>query len=285
MTLAEGTRLGSYELRSLLGAGGMGEVYRARHLKLGRDVAIKVLPAELDPESSEAHETLAALRMTYDWDWEGSEAEFRRALELNPSNADARAFHAHLLTLRGKTEEGFAEMKEALRLDPLNPFYQVMYAIQLVFAGRFDEAITTVQTTMEKTPGLNLGRTPLWVALDHVGRHAEALEVLKGGSSPEIVQALEEGNAEGGYRLALRRAAQTLESRSHTAFVGAVNIANLYDSAGDVDKAFEWLERAYEEHASNMEYCAVILWSEELRKDPRFEDLLERMNLTSVVPR
>jgi tetratricopeptide (TPR) repeat protein len=195
-----------------------------------------------------------------------------------------------MLTLLGRFEPADRQMDEALKLDPLNPLFQVAAATQLIFGGRFDDAIARLQTTFEKTPGFGMGHIPLWAALDHQGRYDEALVALEAyyateQAAPEIVKALERGNTEGGYKAALKRVAQALEARSRSTSVGAINVVNMYDRAGDLDKALEWLTRAYEWHDPNMAYISVIPFSDSLRKHPRFQELLRRMGLRDLVPR
>jgi serine/threonine-protein kinase len=272
---------------------GIAELWSAR-MQVGRVPPSEAAPLalaaaqralKLDASSSNAHLALANVRTWYEWDWKAGEAEFQQAIELNPSNARALAFHAHMLTLLGHFEPADRQMDEALKLDPLNPLFQVLAATQLIFGGRFDDGIVRLQTTFDKTPGFGIGHIPLWSALDHQGRYDEALVALKAfyateQAAPEIVKALEQGNAEGGYKVALKRVAQALEPRSRS--VGTINLVNIYDAAGDVDKALEWLGTAYERHDPNMAYVSVIPFSEKLRKDTRFQELLHRMGLPDL---
>ena len=272
---------------------GIAELWSAR-MQVGRVPPSEAAPLalaaaqqalKLDASSSNAHLALANVRTWYEWDWKAGEAEFQQAIELNRSNARALAFHAHMLTLLGHFEQADRQMDEALKLDPLNPLFQVLAATRLIFAGRFDDGIARLQTTFERTPGFGIGHIPLWSALDHQGRYDEALVALKAfyateQAAPEIVRALEQGNAEGGYKTALKRVALALEPRARS--VGTINLVNIYDAAGDVDKALEWLATAYERHDPNMAYISVIPFSESLRKHPRFQELLRRMGLPDL---
>jgi TolB-like protein/Tfp pilus assembly protein PilF len=239
---------------------------------------------ELDDHSSRAHTALAALRTWYEWDWMGGEAEFRRAIELNSSNALARMGYAHLLAQRKRFAESTEQREKGLALDPLNPFFQAFAAIELMMEGHFDEAIEHLRTTMEQNPGFGLGYVPLWVLLDRKGRYEEALESLKSHyaitlGDPGLVEVLDRGYAKGGYRQALQQAAETLEARSASTYVPALHVANLYDLAGNPTKALDWVERAYEARDPSMAALAVIPFSDELRRDPRFHELLRKMDL------
>jgi serine/threonine-protein kinase len=242
---------------------------------------------ELDGSLSEAHMALAQLRTWYEWDWEGAEAEYQRAIDLNPSNAQARVFYSHLLTFLGRADEGTEQARRALELDPLNPMYQALAGVQLMMAGRFDEGVARIRATLAKTPGFGFGYVPLWIALHHQGKYDEALAALKAHHAMArmeagVVAALDRGYTEGGYREALRRAAQTLEARARSSSVGAIHIAHLYDRAGRTDEALEWLDRAYEARDTNMPYMGVTRFSEELRRDARFQRVLQHMKLPDL---
>ncbi len=93
------------------------------------------------------------------------------------------------------------------------------------------------------------------------------------------MEALERGYAEAGYARAMSLAAETLAARSRTTFVPPIMVANLFAAAGENDQALEWLERAYDERDPNMPYLSVFRDLDSLRDDPRFQDLLRRMNL------
>jgi TolB-like protein/lipoprotein NlpI len=244
---------------------------------------------ELDPDLPEAHMALAHAKSAYDWDWEAAEAEFKRSLELNPSLAEARVFYSQRLDHLGRFAEGTEQMDLALELDPLNPLYQVLSGIHLIWVGRVDEAVDRLRTTFAKTPGFGLGHIPLWTALDLKGKHGEALEELKAHyalaqGDALTVKAIESGYAEGGYTSALRRAAEVLEERARSRHVGALNLASLYDRAGDTAKAVEWLERAYEERDPSLPAVGVIPFSERLRGDARFQEMLRRLKLPDLGP-
>jgi len=108
---------------------------------------------ELDDFLADAHASLAGHRTWHEWDWEGGEEEFLRALELSPSLAGARIFYSHLLTILGRVPEGTAQAERALELDPLNPFFQALQGVQLMMAGRLDEGIALCRNALEKTRG------------------------------------------------------------------------------------------------------------------------------------
>ncbi len=93
------------------------------------------------------------------------------------------------------------------------------------------------------------------------------------------MEALERGYADAGYEAAMRSAAEVLVARSRTTYVSSMPVLQLFERAGDKEKTLEWLEKAFEEHNPNMPYIGTLPWSDSLRDDPRFRDLLRRMNL------
>ena len=237
---------------------------------------------ELDSTLAEVHHRLAVVRGWTDWDWEGANAEFRRALEINPNYAEARAVYSHLLMIMSRPQEAMGQIERALELDPHNPMFQAFYGVVLMFARRYDDAIVQYRNALRTTPNLTFAQTGLWNVFHLKQMYAEALEVAKAYFSAlgdhEVEEALDRGYAQGGYQGAMRRAAETLAARSRTTFVPPLGVARLYRYAGDNDRALEWLEKGYEERSPTMPYLGMPGF-DSLRDDPRFQSLLRRMNL------
>jgi len=238
---------------------------------------------ELDSTLAEVHYTLASIRSWIDWDWEGGEAEFRRAIELKPNDPYPRAYYSHLLYMMKRPEEAIGQIERALELDPLNALFRGFYAMDLMYARRYDDAIALLRDTLRTSPNDLVALSTLRSAFHMKHMYKEALEVWKASYAArgdhEAEEALARGFAEDGYRGALQRAAETLAVRSRTSYVPPWQIGTLYTRAGEKDKALEWLEKAYEAHDQNMPYIAVDPIFDILRDDPRFQDLLRRMRL------
>jgi TolB-like protein/Tfp pilus assembly protein PilF/predicted Ser/Thr protein kinase len=238
---------------------------------------------ELDSTLAEVHYTLANIRSWIDWDWEGGEAEFRRAIELKPNDPYPRAYYSHLLYMMKRPEEAIGQIERALELDPLNALLQAIYAMDLMYARRYDDAIAILRDTLRTSPNDLVALSTLRSAFHMKGMHKEALEVWRASYAArgdrEAEEALARGFAEAGYGGALRRVAETLVARSQTTYVPSWQIGTLYTRAGQKDEALEWLEKAYEAHDQNMPYIAVDPIFDILRDDPRFQDLLRRMRL------
>jgi serine/threonine protein kinase/tetratricopeptide (TPR) repeat protein len=243
--------------------------------------ALKAL--ELDNTLAEVHFTLAGINIWTDWDWPGGDREYRRAIELNPNYADARIYYSHLLNYLGRPKEAAVEADRGLALDPLNTLVQDIYAMYLMQARRYDDAVALLRKILDNSPNDPIALSTLRSAYHMKRMYKEALEIWKASYAAkgdrEAEEALDRGYAEGGYQGALRRVAETLAERSKTTFVTPWQIATLYTRAGMNNEALEWLEKAYQTHDPNMPYISVDPIFDDLRTDPRFQDILRRMKL------
>ncbi len=237
---------------------------------------------ELDESLSEAHAALAG-QYYAEWKWEEAEREYRRAIELTPNAADSHMLLADLLVSRGRTDEWKQEMERALALDPLSSFLQCFYGWHLLYLGRHEEAITELHKAMRGEPNLPAIHLRLWSALRQLGKDGEALAAarrffdLLGDAA--VAQALEEASAGNDYAAAMRAGAEVLRQRSQTGFVQPTQAARLYAHAGDTQSALDWLEKACQERVQAMVHVAVDPDWKGLRAEPRFQDLLRRVNL------
>ncbi len=259
----------------------MGFVPASEATPLQKVAVLKAL--ELDDSLAEAHSALASLKTWSEWDWSTAESEFRRAIELNPSYPEVRVWYWELLDSTGRWEEGMAQMERLLELDPHNSLFQGFFGQSLVFRRRYDDAIAQLQKVIRTEPNLQLAHALLWRAFHQKRMYEEALAEAKKvfallGYS-EVAEALDRGYAQGGYAGAMRLAAETLAARSKRTYVQAMQIAKLYAHAGEKDRALDWLEKAYQERESRLVYLGVVPEWDPLRDDPRFQDLLRRMNL------
>jgi TolB-like protein/Tfp pilus assembly protein PilF/predicted Ser/Thr protein kinase len=237
---------------------------------------------ELDDTLAQVHYTLATQNTWIEWDWGAAEKAFRKALELNPRYADARAYYSYFLFYMDRPDEAMEQIEQALELDPFHAVFRSIYARDLMYAHRFDEAVDHLQETFRTAPQDQMTLSALKSAYHLKGMHEEALDIwrtwfaVKGDGEAE--DALARGYAEAGYSGALTSVAEMMIERSRTAYVTPWQIATLFTRAGKKDEAIEWLEKAYEAHDSNMPYISVDPIFDDLRSDPRFQDLLRRMN-------
>ncbi|MBD3850912.1 MAG: hypothetical protein IFK93_06415, partial [Acidobacteria bacterium] len=240
----------------------------------------------LDDGLAGAHEALAAVRTWTDWDWEGAWSEWRRALELNPNTASAHAYYAHFLAIMGRTKEAIPHSEKALELDPFNALFHSLYGVTLTFDRRYDDALAAFETALRLQPKNWLANNMLVDIYAALGMGAELLagERQKIAQDPELAAAFDEGQVEVGFEEAQRRVADLLAERYQEAGgvvlpVGrAGEIAVRYLYAGDSDRAMDWVEEMHKNHNPNTPYLGLPVF-DPLRSDPRFQDLLRRMNL------
>jgi len=236
---------------------------------------------ELDSMLPEGHYMLASNATWFEFDWEEAEREFQLTLELNPNYAQARVFYGLFLTGMGRFEEAKAQMRIGIELDPLNSMYQSYLGLAYLRGRQFDEAIAQFQKGLALQPDFADALGGLRGCYHHKGMYEEALAVSRrlytATGEQDLLEALNRGHEEGGYREAMRQAAEALEARSNRAY--AMDIATLYTYAGDKERALDWLEIAYQEKIQNLIYLNVYPKWDPLRDDPRFQDLLRKMNL------
>ena len=234
----------------------------------------------LDGNSWEAHRALAGILTWTDWDWPAAEREWNRLLELNP-NSDVLAGHSHFLMHLDRRKEALAQATRAVELDPFDVKVRSFYATVLLGLRRYDDAIAAARAALDLQSDAPVARGALYEALLAKGRYDEVLaqEREDFADDRELLDAMERGYAEGGWTGSRRRLAAVWAARyGKPGGVGPLKLADAYREAGDRDRAFAWLERAYEEHNPNMPYIGGPQ-NDSLRSDPRFQDLLRRMNL------
>jgi eukaryotic-like serine/threonine-protein kinase len=246
-----------------------------------KEAALKAL--ELDDTLAEAHIPLAVIKTQYDWDWSGGESEFQRAIALNPSSARAhQAYGFVLLGGTGRFKEAIVELKRALELDPLSLLINSNLADALLAARQYDQAIEQARKTLDLDANFILAHQ--WLGLSYVQKsmYREGIAELEKAVaiSPGDTLALSGlgyAYAAAGRRLEAQKVLDQLNEISKQEYVPAVYRAPIYAALGEKDKAFEWLEKAYEERSIG-DIQAVPVY-DPLRSDPRFADLLRRMNL------
>jgi tetratricopeptide (TPR) repeat protein len=241
---------------------------------------------EIDDTLADAHAELGFIIFWHDWDWGASEKQFERSLELDPNNVNAHLFYAHLLSNTGRHDEALAEAKRARELDPLNLLLNALEGQFLIHAGRTDEALAKLRETLKMDANYFLVRLYASSAYIDKGIYSEAVN--------EARQAREVSGARGthaeaflGYALAksgkeaeARSVLEGLLKSSAERYVSAYNIALVYNGLGEHGEALAWLERAYAQRLPKMVFLKVEPKWNNLRSDPRFQDLLRRVGLT-----
>jgi serine/threonine-protein kinase len=249
-----------------------------------KEAALKSL--ELDDTLAETHTSLARIKAEYDWDWSGAEREFQRAIELNPNYATTYESYGSVLSTMGRPEESIVNYKRALELDPLSPFNNAALGQAFFYTGQYDQAIDQLQKTLELDPKLGFARDFLASAYRRKGMVKEATaerekHMVTTDSSIWGQVLLAHSYAAAGKRPEAQKVLDKLNQRSTQEFVAADAMAGIYVDLGEKDKAFEWLEKGYERRSLGLAGVDLKVDPEwdSLRSDPRFADLLRRMNL------
>lgn len=261
----------------------MGIVPSEEAFNKAKAAAAKAL--DLDDANVAAHRALAGILTWTDWDWAAAGREWNRAIELDPGDAETLASHTHFLMHMGRRDEAMAQIEKALELDPFNIKNQSFYAVDLLYMRRYDDAIAAARKALSTQPDAPVALAALTTALFKKGMYDEALaaERERCAGDRELLEALEQGYAEGGFAGSKKRLADTLAARfGKPGGVQTYHLANLYLHAGDRDRALEWLGRACEERNRNMPYIGVHFDS--LSSDPRFQNLVRRVGLPPLKP-
>ena len=247
-----------------------------------KEAALKALA--LDETVADAHFALACVLHYYEWDWAGAERAYRRALELNPGDTQARVFYSALLADTGRVDESVAEARSAVEHDPLSAHGRAILADMFVMARRFEEAIAEARAGIGLDPSYYLFYQALALGLVGLDRRDEAVKVSKQGVdvAPDNPLALTQlGWALGcaGLRQEALTILENLERRRSRDYVGGGLLAWVCVGLGDHDQAISWLERAAEERDGLMAaHPKNLLVFDPLRSDPRFQALLKKMN-------
>ena len=245
-----------------------------------KEAAQKAL--ELDDTLAQAHTSLAIIKIFYDWDWSGAEREFQRASALNPSDATAHRFYGLALAFTGRLDEGVMEAKRGLELDPLSLTGNFDVGEVFYYARQYDQAIEQLRKTLEMDPSyipahyfLGLAYVRKSMYKEATAEHEKTLAASPGNIF--ILSGLGSAYAVMGRRADAQKVLDRLNDLSKQKYVSASYRARIYANFGKKDRAFEWLEMAYEDHS--MFSTKVEPMYDPLRSDPRFTDLLRRMNL------
>ena len=240
---------------------------------------------EIDDRLAEAHAVLGFTIFWYDWNWKEAENQFKRALELNPNSADAPWFYATFLSSMGRNSEALNEVKRARELDPLNSIISAGEGQFLIHGARADEALASLQKTIQLEPNFWFAHMLASDAYSEKGRFTEAIAEAR--KATELSGANSHSLASLGYALArsgkpeeARAVLDRLLKLSTERHVSPHNIALVYIGLGEPEEALAWLERAFEQRDGRMVFLKVEPKWNNLRGNPRFQDLLQRLGFT-----
>lgn len=229
---------------------------------------------------SEAHTSLAVVNMLYEWDFTSAETEFKKAIELNPNYVTAHHWYAELLATMGRHDEAISEITRALALDPMSVIIIRDLGMHYYYEGKYELATQQAQAALALDPEFVPAHRLLGLAYMKQGRSREAIDKLRavvartnsGRDRALLVQAYALAGDRGEANQLLH---ELLKDNQVSPYYIAVGFAGLDDK----DRAFEFLERAYREQASMLQYLKIQPTLETLRPDPRFRALAKRIGL------
>ena len=227
------------------------------------------------------------MKAAFHWEWATAERGFQTALDLNPGDATAHHWYAVYLVGQGRFDEALNQMRRAQDLDPLSLIVSEFAGHVLYSWRRYDEAIEQFHETLKLDPDFGIARVVLGLAYIKKSKYDEAVTVLQRardlwGENPRVTAALGCAYALSGNRAAAEQILEDLKRASEDDVFPPTAMATIYVGLAESDLALQWLEKAVEQPGEYQIWFAANPIFDPLRSDPRFDDLLERMNLSGA---
>jgi TolB-like protein/DNA-binding winged helix-turn-helix (wHTH) protein/Flp pilus assembly protein TadD len=263
----------------------LGVNYRPPRDVMPKAKAYVVKALELDKQLADAYGAQGGIKYFYEWDWAGAESEFKRAIELGPSDAaSAHQLYGYYLWAMGRLQEATTEMKRAQELDPLSLVINEDVGVAHYYARNYDQAIEQQKKTLDLDSNYFFAHQRLGQAYEQKGMFKEAVDELnmartKSGNWPGAVAELGCAYGLAGQKRKARTLLNELQERATREYIDPYLIALIHTSLGERDAAFEWLAKAYEVRSPWMAWLKVEPKFDPLRSDPRFETLLQQLGL------
>jgi DNA-binding winged helix-turn-helix (wHTH) protein/TolB-like protein/Tfp pilus assembly protein PilF len=240
---------------------------------------------QLDEHLAEAHAAMGKIFTDYSWDWERAEKELQLAIELKPNYANTHQWYAILLAHLGRFEEAIPEANRALELDYFSPVTSTQLGSVLYRARQYDQAITVLRKTLDLEPNFASARTYLGLCYLMKGNYDEARAEFQKGhdiapKSADFLALLGYTCARAGQRDQALRYEKELIKLSRQSYVSPASYACIYAGMGDIDAAFKWMEKSFEERTPSIRGLKTEPLNDLLRHDPRYDSLLRRAGFT-----
>lgn len=246
---------------------------------------------DIDPTLAEAYTSRAFVKLAYDWDWLGAEADFKKALELNAKYPTAHQWYASYLMQMGKFGPAKAEIEQAHQLDPLSPIINSNLGHYAYYEHRYDEAIEHINKTLEMVPEFWVAHHYRGLVYAMKGMHTEAMDEFRGvlgspgqgplkegavESNPEVAASLGFTYALAGRRREAEDILQQLKKLSEKRYVSPRYLAIIYVGLDNRTAAIEQLEKAYESRHPGLVLIRIDPVFDRLRSEERFKQLVGR---------
>jgi serine/threonine-protein kinase len=246
----------------------------------GKKIAQKAI--ELDPALAEGYYARGLARLNYDWDWDGAESDFKKALELTPNSALALDNYASFLLVRGRHEEAVVVQKRALEQDPLSPWLYLDLGWIYFESYQFDQAIPQFHKALELDRNFHMSRNLLGWAYQLSGKSAEAAAEFQtlarlAPDVPYIQASLGCFYASTGRSEEAKKVLADLEKLAHKRYVSQGARALVYLGLGQKSVALDWLEKGFQDHDNQMWSLSFDPLYAPLRNEPRFQSLVKKV--------
>ena len=248
----------------------MPRIYRSIHKSLS-----------LDPNLADAHVAKASAHAWVEWNWDQSEVEFLKALDIDPNNSVSLAYFGHVLMLLKRFDEAIEKANKALDIDPNNSLVQLLSAKVFYAAGQLEKAMGLANKSFQIDPNNRSLLRNMDMIFYKLGEYKKSIDTQKRilQRDPVSLAALETGYAERDYQNAMLALANSREKLSDQRFVPPVWIAIAYNRAGQYEDAIKWFERGLQIHDQDMPYIFIMHEFGELRQDKRFQSIAEKVGV------
>jgi len=236
---------------------------------------------QLDDRLSDAHTSMGGVLMNHLWDWEGAERSLRRAIALDPNNAEGHLWYNDFLSAMGRRDEALATIRRGLELDPLSLTMNATMGLSFFYARRYDEAIAQQRRTIELDPTFAPAVRSLGGALEQKGLYEEAIAAFQKAASlsHDLASASLMAHTFAVSGRTDKARALLAELHKEKRYLSPYSVAAVHVALGEHDVAFERLEEAYRTRDRGMVWVKVAPRLDPIRPDPRFSSILRRMKL------